>query len=226
MPGQLYICDALSHHVPPGRHWTDVGGRRHFAAAFYADLLRDLGISLAIISDEDRAAAPDAVAAFLSRGIRLISLSDLLAQAAAEPEQPSRGVRDDGSGTVSKLRELAAFAFLSGRAKGPVALLCPPTPAARSRACALAAAWIAARHRLFPSSEAAAAWAGLAAGGAPMPLAEDLAALRGVCGRRWAGSPQGQRPGAVPAGNGRRGRGCRAPRRRRRQPFRVTAVNG
>jgi hypothetical protein len=54
-------------------------------------------------------------------------------------------------------------------------------------AAALASAWIKVLHRLFPSQEAASAWAALAGGGAAAP-AGDAAALQELWARRWAGS--------------------------------------
>lgn len=146
------------------------------------------------LDDHDRHLNSQHDAAFLSRGIRVISLADLVSQHAGcdqahDNTSPATPPGQESESSLSP-QALAALAALAGRADGPLALVCPRAPAARSRACALAAAWITARHPLFPSPEAAAAWAGLAAGGVPPPGPEDMAALRGAWGRRWAGSLQ------------------------------------
>ena len=87
------------------------------------------------------------------------------------------------------------FSAETSPAGGATAILCCPTQ--RGRAVALAAAWITSQYRLFPSVEAAVAWAAVAGGGAPLPGANsaELAALRSV----WAPRRRRRRSTAVAA---------------------------
>ena len=195
MPGELLLCGrpCATAALPPGRQWADTGGLRRFDAAFSADLLASMGVRLALCLDDDADANVDddaaTRAAFLARGIRVVTLASLCAGSASSC----------ASAADPWLRGLAAFSALAASAGGGAAvLLCGDRAGDRGRACALAAAWITARHDLFPSPEVAIAWAGLAVGGAAAPSPIDLAALRAHWARRWAGSLGLGRPSSAP----------------------------
>ena len=72
--------------VPAGRHWADIGGRRHFSATFYADLLSDMGVRLAILLNERGGGGggdwdgldPDR-AVFCAAGVRVLTVAVLSA---------------------------------------------------------------------------------------------------------------------------------------------------
>jgi hypothetical protein len=62
VPGRFYLLPAPAGDLPAGREWADdgPGGRRRFSAAFYADLLRDVGAAALVGLDGARCAIADA----------------------------------------------------------------------------------------------------------------------------------------------------------------------
>ena len=190
IPGELLLCDQLCREtdLPPGCQWHDHGGRRSFGAEFYADLLCEMGVRAAVLvqpmaSNIHADVAPDLGAelvadAFARRGIRVLRAP----------------ATDAGAASLDLSAQAAAAA-----AGGATALLCAAPDL--GRAATLAAAWVAARHSLFPSPEAAAAWVGLAAGPAAA-AGMDVAGLRAEWARRW-GAPSSASPAAAPVFGGR-----------------------
>ena len=195
VPGALLLCDAPHASVWSGQQWMDDGPRRRFSAEFYACLLSEMGVRLALRFDDesDNDVATSNAATFAAHGIRVITLADL-SPGAAEGNGSAQGCAKAGLGPQA----FAAFAALAGEAGGPAALLCRDSAAERGRACVLAAAWITARHGLFPSPDAAAAWACLASGGMAAPPEDDMAALRAAWACRWATMPTTPTPPRSP----------------------------
>ena len=162
---------------------------RRFGAPFYADLLLSLGIRLVILLDP--ALADGSIAT------EPADASSPAAPPATPAQAPAAALAiEEAAFTRIGLRVarlpagpfLAALAAIDSAAAGGggAALVCSPDD--RGRAATLAAAWVAARHGLFPSPEAAAAWVGLTAG--PAAAAElDLAALRAEWAIRWTDPP-------------------------------------
>ena len=183
VPSKLLICQKFSERTPPDLQWADIDGRRHFSAEWQASLLSDLRVSLALVLDD---ADDKSRAAFRRHGINVSSLKNLHLDGSIADSAPVKG---ETHRSAFQARDLAAFASLAGQADGAVAILCADAPAERARASILAAAFISKQHSLFPSPEAAAAWAALSAGGAPAPAADDLALLAAALGRRWTLSP-------------------------------------
>ena len=132
MPGELLLCDAQHSDIPDGHQWMDVGQRRLFSAEFYADLLSDMGVRLALHLGSADSFHCDA---FRARGLRVITLKELCASGA---------MHGGGGGAAAALglapRSLAAFTALVGGAGGATALICSESAAERGRACVLAAA--------------------------------------------------------------------------------------
>jgi hypothetical protein len=195
VPGELLLCDSFDSTLPatPGRQWRDHDGRRSFSADFYADLLRDLGVRLVVIlpsapglargitdalDDSNHLSSTEAhlripnVGAFARRGIRV-----LYAKTPGPGDGPARAA-EWAAGAEDLAADAATAAAAAG---GATALLCAPP--ALGHAATVAAAWVAARHRLFPSLDTAAAWVGLAAGPAAA-AAMDMAGLRAEWARR------------------------------------------
>jgi hypothetical protein len=163
VPGKILIFDAPSPHMPPGRQWHDVAGKRRFSADFYADLLHDLGVTLVVRAD---AAEYDAEP-FARRGIAVETL-----------DVP---FRDGGSACAAgedlpTLQALDRFIALLDRAGGSLAIHC------RGRsgfATTLLAAYLL-RRRLFDDPAAAVAWLDIARPGglrAPVSAADLQRAL-------------------------------------------------
>ena len=65
VPGRILLLPAPAGDLPEGTHWADDGGpsrRRRFSAAFYAELLRDMGVTVLIGLDGARCGPAPAAA--------------------------------------------------------------------------------------------------------------------------------------------------------------------
>ena len=143
-------------------------------------------------------------AVFERRGMRVLQV-----RAAARRSGDGPAAAAEAGPTDFAAQAAAAAAAAAEAAGGVAALLC--SAADVGRAATLAASWVAARHGLFPSAEAAAAWVGLAAGPAAA-AAMDVAALRAEWARRW-GPPC---PPPSPSSSAAAAGGAASPAQRRR----------
>jgi hypothetical protein len=167
IPGRLLLIDRPRGDIPPGQHWADIGGRRHFTAAFYADLLHHLGARAILALDPlDYDHAP-----FLRLGLRVHTAADLGLPAAPGGHQ---------LGAPLPCAVFDRFRALVEAAGGAIAVHCEGRPALANT---LAAGCLMRRHPIFADAEVAAAWVGIVRG-APAPV--DRAALGAAWDGRWA----------------------------------------
>jgi hypothetical protein len=176
----------LQHLRPESedRHWADAGGKRHFAPAFYAEILdSDYGVQLVVRCDADQAdrtchrpsgcamegarcqagdrppppptaAAAHYAAAFQQRGI---AVERLAAAPAAAP------------GPAAIIKDIDRFLTLARLAPGPIALHGPgPGAGLGAGGEVLAAALLVQRHGF--DGRAALAWLRIAHPPAPPPV--------------------------------------------------------
>jgi hypothetical protein len=137
----------LSTLLLPGsdRHWADAGGKRHFAPAFYAEVLGvDYGVQV-VVRCCGEATDP---AAFSQRGIAVECLAG-------------------GAGAGALLRDIDRFLTLARLAPGPIALHGPGIGLG-AREEVLAVALLVQRHGF--DGRAALAWLRIAHPPAPPPL--------------------------------------------------------